>query len=42
MGLVLGSGFYDLPHHTGSFYHRGGVIFFALLFNAFASELEVS
>ncbi|KAM5380089.1 hypothetical protein ACJZ2D_003736 [Fusarium nematophilum] len=41
MGLVLGSGFYNLPFDTSSFYHRGAVVFFALLFNAFASELEV-
>ncbi|KAF7553146.1 hypothetical protein G7Z17_g3859 [Cylindrodendrum hubeiense] len=41
MGLILGSGFYDLPFNTDSFYHRGAVVFFGLLFNAFASELEV-
>lgn len=41
MALVLGSAFYDLPDDTSSFYHRGALIFFALLFNAFASELEV-
>lgn len=41
MGLVLGSAFYNLPNSTDSFYHRGGVMFFTLLFNAFASELEV-
>ncbi|GKT42486.1 ZEB2-regulated ABC transporter 1 [Colletotrichum spaethianum] len=41
MGFVLGSAFYNLPNDTSSFYHRGGVVFFALLFNAFAGELEV-
>jgi ATP-binding cassette, subfamily G (WHITE), member 2, PDR len=42
MGLVIGSGFYNMPNDTSSFYHRGAVIFFTLLFNAFAGELEVS
>ncbi|KAM0323699.1 hypothetical protein ACHAQA_008636 [Verticillium albo-atrum] len=41
MGLVLGSAFYNLSPDTSSFYPRGAVVFFALLFNAFASELEV-
>lgn len=41
MGFVLGSMFYDLAPDTSSFYYRGGLIFFAMLFNAFASELEV-
>ncbi|GJC84732.1 ZEB2-regulated ABC transporter 1 [Colletotrichum liriopes] len=40
MGFMLGSAFYNLPSDTSSFYHRGGVVFFALLFNAFAGELE--
>ncbi|OLN81879.1 ABC transporter CDR4-like protein 2 [Colletotrichum chlorophyti] len=41
MGLVLGSGFYNLPNDTSSFYSRGSILFFNLLFNAFAGELEV-
>lgn len=41
MGLVLGSGFYNMPNNTSSFYHRGAVVFFTLLFNAFSGELEV-
>lgn len=41
MALVLGSVFYDLKPDSGSFYYRGGLIFFSLLFNAFASQLEV-
>lgn len=41
MGFVLGSTFYDLAPDTSSFYYRGGLIFFAMLFNALASELEV-
>lgn len=41
MGFVLGSMFYNLSPDTNSFYYRGGLIFFSMLFNAFASELEV-
>ncbi|KAG4262351.1 multidrug resistance protein CDR1 [Fusarium proliferatum] len=41
MALVLGTMFYDLKDDSSSFYYRGGLIFFALLFNAFASQLEV-
>ncbi|KAM5517453.1 ABC transporter [Fusarium oxysporum f. sp. phaseoli] len=41
MGFVLGSMFYKLRDDTSSLYYRGGLIFFAMLFNAFASELEV-
>lgn len=42
MALILGSMFYNLNPDTSSFYYRGGLIFFSLLFNAFASQLEVS
>jgi ATP-binding cassette subfamily G (WHITE) protein 2 (PDR) len=42
MALILGSMFYDLEPDSSSFYYRGGLIFFSLLFNAFASQLEVS
>lgn len=42
MALILGSMFYNLKPDTSSFYYRGGLIFFSLLFNAFASQLEVS
>ncbi|KAM5361174.1 hypothetical protein ACJZ2D_013256 [Fusarium nematophilum] len=41
MALVLGSMFYNLKGDSSTFYYRGGVIFFALLFNAFSSQLEV-
>ncbi|KAF5634266.1 ABC1 transport [Fusarium sp. NRRL 52700] len=41
MAVVLGTMFYDLKDDSSSFYYRGGLIFFALLFNAFASQLEV-
>lgn len=42
VGFVLGSMFFNLKADSGTFYYRGGLIFFALLFNAFASEMEVS
>lgn len=41
MALILGSMFYNLKQDTSSFYYRGGIIFFSLMFNAFASQLEV-
>ncbi|KAK6455693.1 multidrug resistance protein [Scheffersomyces xylosifermentans] len=41
MGLILSSVFYNLPQTTGSFYYRGASMFFAVLFNAFSSLLEV-
>ncbi|KAH6884150.1 ABC-2 type transporter-domain-containing protein [Thelonectria olida] len=41
ISLVLGSLFYNLKDGSATFYSRGGVIFFSLLFNAFASQLEV-
>ncbi|OLN94130.1 Multidrug resistance protein CDR2 [Colletotrichum chlorophyti] len=41
VGLVLGSMFYNLKSDSDTFYYRGGLIFFSLLFNAFASEMEV-
>ncbi|EKG21331.1 ABC transporter-like protein [Macrophomina phaseolina MS6] len=42
LALCLGSVFYNMKPDTNSFYGRGGVIFFALLLNAFGSALEVS
>ncbi|KAH6988170.1 ABC-2 type transporter-domain-containing protein [Ilyonectria sp. MPI-CAGE-AT-0026] len=41
MALILGSMFYNLKPDTSSFYYRGGLMFFSLLFNAFSSQLEV-
>lgn len=41
MGLILSSVFYNLSQTTGSFYYRGAAMFFAVLFNAFASLLEI-
>ncbi|KAF4985237.1 hypothetical protein FGRMN_11255 [Fusarium graminum] len=41
MALILGSMFYNLNPDSTSFYYRGGIIFFSLMFNAFSSQLEV-
>ncbi|RCK57612.1 Multidrug resistance protein CDR1 [Candida viswanathii] len=41
MGLVLSSVFYNQQEVTESFYYRSASMFFAVLFNAFASLLEV-
>ncbi|RYP42698.1 hypothetical protein DL767_000067 [Monosporascus sp. MG133] len=41
MSLILGSMFFKLKPDTSSFYYRGGLMFFSLLFNAFSSQLEV-
>ncbi|WEJ96670.1 Multidrug resistance protein [Yamadazyma tenuis] len=41
MGLILSSVFYNLSQETDSFYYRGASIFFAVLFNAFSSLLEI-
>lgn len=41
MGLILSSVFFNLNQTTSSFYYRGAAIFFSVLFNAFASLLEI-
>lgn len=41
ISLVLGSVFYDLNETTGSFYGRGALLYFAILFNALSNALEV-
>lgn len=41
MGLILSSVFYNLNSTTGKFYYRGAAMFFAVLFNAFSSLLEI-
>lgn len=41
MGLIVSSVFYNLPSTTSSFYYRTAAMFFAVLFNAFASILEI-
>jgi ATP-binding cassette subfamily G (WHITE) protein 2 (PDR) len=41
MALIIGSVFYNLTDNTDSFYSRGALLFFAILFNAFSSALEI-
>ncbi|GME73197.1 unnamed protein product [Ambrosiozyma monospora] len=41
MGLILSSLFYNLSATTGTFYYRTAALFFAVLFNAFSSMLEI-
>ncbi|KAI3404306.1 CDR1 [Candida oxycetoniae] len=41
MGLILSSVFYNLDQTTQSFYYRGAAMFFAVLYNAFSSLLEI-
>ncbi|PWN42438.1 putative SNQ2-ABC transporter [Ceraceosorus guamensis] len=40
--LIIGSCFYNMPQSTAGFFSRGGVLFFALLFNAFTAMTEVA
>ncbi|KAK3347296.1 ATP-binding cassette transporter [Lasiosphaeria hispida] len=41
LGLIMSSLFYNLKEDTASFYGRSVVLFMAILFNAFASILEL-
>ncbi|CAG9988090.1 unnamed protein product, partial [Clonostachys byssicola] len=41
VALLLGSMNYGMKDDTSSLYYKGSVVFFAILFNAFASQLEV-
>jgi ATP-binding cassette subfamily G (WHITE) protein 2 (PDR) len=41
VALVVSSLFYNLPTTTSSFFQRSAVLFTAVLFNAFASALEI-
>lgn len=41
MGLIISSLFYNLDQTTSSLYYRGAAMFFAVLFNAFSSLLEI-
>lgn len=41
MGLIISSIFYNLNETTGSFYYRTAAMFFAVLFNALSSLLEI-
>lgn len=40
--LIVGSVFYNIPNGTNGFFARGGVIFFAILFNALQAAAEIS
>lgn len=42
MGFVVGSCFYDLHLDSTGAFARGGVLFFALLFNAFSANAELN
>ncbi|RKP05994.1 ABC-2 type transporter-domain-containing protein [Thamnocephalis sphaerospora] len=41
MAVIVGSVFYKLPLNSSGAFTRGGVIFFALLFNALTSQAEL-
>ncbi|KAF9000471.1 ABC transporter CDR4 [Cyathus striatus] len=41
LSLIISSIFYNLKDNTASFYSRGALLFFAILMNAFAGNLEV-
>ncbi|KAJ5521119.1 CDR ABC transporter [Penicillium fimorum] len=41
MSLIISSLFYDTPDNTDSFYHRGSLLFFAIMISAFSSSLEI-
>lgn len=40
--LITGSVFYQMPKDTSGFFSRGGVIFFALLYNSFTAMSEIT
>ena len=41
MALILSSVFYNLQPNSSSFYYRTSVMYYALLFNAYSSVLEI-
>jgi len=41
MALIIGSVFYNLADTTSALYSRGSLLFFAILLNAFSSQLEI-
>ncbi|KAG9246527.1 AtrD, ABC-transporter [Calycina marina] len=41
MALIIGSVFYNLADNTSSLFSRGSLLFFAILLNAFSSQLEI-
>lgn len=40
--LIVGSVFYNIPNDTSGYFSRGGVLFFAILFNALQAMSEVA
>lgn len=40
--LITGSVFYQMPKNTSGFFSRGGVLFFALLYNSFTAMSEIT
>lgn len=40
--LITGSVFYQMPKNTSGFFSRGGVLFFALLYNSFTALSEIT
>ena len=40
--LIVGSVFYNIPNDTSGFFSRGGVLFFAILFNALSAMAEIA
>ncbi|GAA5967234.1 hypothetical protein JCM3765_001744 [Sporobolomyces pararoseus] len=40
--LIIGSVYYPLPNNTAGFFSRGGVMFFAILYNSFTGMAEIT
>lgn len=40
--IIIGSTFFRIPDSTSGFFSRGGVLFFAILFNAFQAMAEIT
>ncbi|GAA5983374.1 hypothetical protein JCM10908_000258 [Rhodotorula pacifica] len=40
--LIIGSVYYQMPKATSGFFSRGGVIFFAILYNSFTGMAEIT
>ena len=41
-GLIIASAFFLMPVNTSAFFSRGGILFFAILFNAFQAMAELT
>ncbi|GAA5915070.1 hypothetical protein JCM6882_006773, partial [Rhodosporidiobolus microsporus] len=40
--IIIGSVYFQMPKNTGGFFSRGGVIFFAILYNSFTGMAEIT